>query len=213
MSCCDYTDYDYDSLEEEEEDECSVSSADGPEASPHRSQTPTQCDASLLCSTSSATDLTSTCRVLHHPTFEAYYAAVAVYRNLETWEMQQRRQEGITANPGEYFYTDPLLPPGHRVYNCLSSANHSVLGCFRLQAPPPIMASFILPSIYDPMVDEAEDLEDAPSLQSGWDPLAISPQLSVLGCADSSPIPYMTSELEAVSALLCLASGAPSCAR
>ncbi|XP_056410157.1 uncharacterized protein LOC130340394 [Hyla sarda] len=219
MSLCDYTDYDY--IEEEGDGDFSedndVSFTDEPEALTHQSPPLTQCNASLLCSVVPPLHpLTS--RVLFHPTFEAYYAAVAIHQNLETPEMHQRRDEGFTVNSGEYFYTDPLLSPGERVYNCPTAAHHSLFGCFRLQTPPPIMAPGIFPSIYDddPMGDEVEDAEDPVDIggcipQSGCAPSPVS------GCPVSvSALPslvlYTESELEAVCALLCLSSGAPHCA-
>ncbi|XP_040271799.1 histone deacetylase complex subunit SAP25 [Bufo bufo] len=143
--------------------------------------------------------------------------------------MRQRREEGFTANPGEYFYTDPLLSPGQRVYNCLSPASHQVMGCLRLQTPPPIMSSCVFPSSYDddPMGDDEDISEnishnggpsELPLLPPGSDPLdMVAPQCLVLpvsGCCGTvsavpSPALYTPSELEAVCGLLCLSATSP----
>ncbi|KAM5171493.1 histone deacetylase complex subunit SAP25 [Mantella aurantiaca] len=88
-------------------------------------------------------------RTLHHPTFEAYYAAVAALQKAETPQMQIRREQGFFVNSGEYFYTDPLQPPGHRVYNCLSPPTYNMFGSFRLVTPPPIMS----PGIFVPSLE------------------------------------------------------------
>ncbi|XP_040202920.1 histone deacetylase complex subunit SAP25 isoform X2 [Rana temporaria] len=85
-------------------------------------------------------------RILYHPTFESYYAAVAALQKTETLQMQIRREQGFPVNNGEYFYTDPLQPPGHRVYNYLSPAAYNMFGLFRLVTPPPIVS----PGIFMP---------------------------------------------------------------
>ncbi|XP_063302657.1 uncharacterized protein LOC134602088 [Pelobates fuscus] len=79
-----------------------------------------------------------TIRTLHHPSFEAYYAAVAIVQNTESSWLQLRKKEGFSINNGDYFYTDPLQKVGHRVYNCLSPATLDIFSCFRLNTPPPI---------------------------------------------------------------------------
>ncbi|XP_068128122.1 histone deacetylase complex subunit SAP25 isoform X1 [Hyperolius riggenbachi] len=86
---------------------------------------------------------TSFCnRTLIHPSFDAYYAAAAIRQNCQTPQMQSQREHGYSVNNAGFFYTDPLLPPGLRVYNCLSpAAYHSVFGAFRLVTPPPIMSA------------------------------------------------------------------------
>ncbi|KAM3924062.1 uncharacterized protein RB166_010266 [Leptodactylus fuscus] len=122
--------------------------------------------------------------------------------------MQQRREEGIPANCGEYFYTDPLLSPGQRVYNCMTPESLEVFRDFRLQTPPPIMSSCIFPSSYedDPMSDEEEALGDPSDIGGSVDPPPLQPECSPLF---ASPGPSNTLELEAAGALLCLSDSAP----
>ncbi|KAL8176998.1 UNVERIFIED_CONTAM: hypothetical protein K2H54_040710 [Gekko kuhli] len=38
-----------------------------------------------------------------------------------------------------FFYTDPTLPPGYRIYNCLSASSQEVLRSLPLNTPAPIM--------------------------------------------------------------------------
>ncbi|KAM4037183.1 histone deacetylase complex subunit SAP25 [Anomaloglossus baeobatrachus] len=216
---------DYDSPEDNaEEDESylfgdsDLSSSDDPVDSPQ--QPLAQCDASHSPHSDSPWPLTS--RVLFHPSFEAHYAAVAIQQHLETPEMQLRREEGFTANPGEYFYTDPLLSPGHRVYNCLSPGSHSVFGCFRLQTPPPIMASCVFPSADEDALCDGEDLGEpinigdvlsGPLLHSEDVPQCVpSPVLGsdVMAPRVPSPTPYSTLELQAACALLWLSAPPPA---
>ncbi|XP_075703454.1 histone deacetylase complex subunit SAP25 [Rhinoderma darwinii] len=232
MSCCDHSDCE--SIDHDEDDfsgDGDFSSTDEPEASPHQSQPLAQCHAPVHSSVHS--DMTPlpvfTSRALYHPTFEAYYAAVAIHQNVETPEMQMRREEGFTVNTGEYFYTDPLLSPGHRVYNCLLPASHNVFGCFRLQTPPPIMSSSICSAScqdsaapVDPLIVPSDEVEvsggalynegciDVDSLPPGSAPHCLLPPV-MLGCSVtvssvSSPIFYTTSELEAVCGLLRLST-------
>ncbi|XP_071988466.1 histone deacetylase complex subunit SAP25 [Engystomops pustulosus] len=206
---CDHTDCE--SIEDSDEEEEGDFSGDDDLRSSDETETQTQCNAPPLYCLRSEVEVTPqhhlTSRVLLHPTFEAHYTAAAIHHNLETTEMRQRRHEGFTANPGEYFYVDPLLSPGQRVYNFLSPSSLHVFGCFRLQAPPPIMSSCVFPSIYEdnPMDDDDEVLEE-PADNGGH--MDVAPDLfpSVL---EPSPSLYTASELEAVNALLCLSMGCP----
>ncbi|KAM4749435.1 uncharacterized protein WCC33_006905 [Rhinophrynus dorsalis] len=79
-------------------------------------------------------------RTLTHPSFEAYYTAVALHQKSATPEMKKKKEEGFNINNGDYFYIDPLLSPGHRVYNCLSPDTQNIFSCFSLNTPPPIMS-------------------------------------------------------------------------
>ncbi|XP_018109346.2 sialidase isoform X1 [Xenopus laevis] len=79
-------------------------------------------------------------RVLHHPSFQAYYSAVALHQGLPTPDMDKRKELGFTFNCADYFYSDPLMSPGHRTYNCLSPGTQKIFSCFSLDTPPPIMA-------------------------------------------------------------------------
>ncbi|XP_031755454.1 uncharacterized protein LOC116409849 isoform X6 [Xenopus tropicalis] len=47
---------------------------------------------------------------------------------------------GFTLNCADYFYSDPLMSPGHRTYNCLSPGTQEIFSCFSLNTPAPIMA-------------------------------------------------------------------------
>ncbi|XP_031755451.1 uncharacterized protein LOC116409849 isoform X3 [Xenopus tropicalis] len=79
-------------------------------------------------------------RVLYHPSFQAFCAAVALRQGALTLPMQNRKKEGFTLNCADYFYSDPLMSPGHRTYNCLSPGTQEIFSCFSLNTPAPIMA-------------------------------------------------------------------------
>ncbi|XP_063786184.1 histone deacetylase complex subunit SAP25 isoform X2 [Pseudophryne corroboree] len=158
MLCSDQTD-----CNSGEETDDGDFSDDGSARSADDDETEDQCSPSALPSIPSEENVPSA-RTLYHPTFEAYYAAVAILQTSETPEMQKRRQDGFSVNNGEYFYTDPLLPAGHRVYNCLSPATQNVFGCFRLQTPAPIMSSCIY---YSSVASEP------PSPGGGGDPITL----------------------------------------
>ncbi|XP_069501160.1 histone deacetylase complex subunit SAP25 [Ambystoma mexicanum] len=88
-------------------------------------------------------------RTLSHPSFQSYYTAVALWGS-GSWNPNKhsagqatdriKNKSVLPIDTCDFFYTDPLMPPGHRVYNCLSSRSQQVFQNFRLATPPPIMS-------------------------------------------------------------------------
>ncbi|XP_067325549.1 histone deacetylase complex subunit SAP25 [Anolis sagrei] len=76
-------------------------------------------------------------RTLSHPSFQALYTA--------------RAHDGPRPLPGPlpvldcggFFYSDPTMPPGHRIYNWLSRPSQEVFLNLRLNTPPPIMSTCV----------------------------------------------------------------------
>ncbi|XP_062813675.1 histone deacetylase complex subunit SAP25 [Anolis carolinensis] len=74
-------------------------------------------------------------RTLSHPSFQALYSA------------RDRDGSGPLPGPlpvldfGGFFYSDPTMPPGHRIYNWLSRPSQEVFLNLRLNTPPPIMST------------------------------------------------------------------------
>ncbi|XP_069071751.1 histone deacetylase complex subunit SAP25 isoform X2 [Pleurodeles waltl] len=90
-------------------------------------------------------------RTFSHPSFQSYYTAVALWNfgakeNGPCKDPTRPATDGNIKQPvlpidtSDFFFTDPLLPPGHRVYNCLSSRSQQIFKNFRLETPPPIMS-------------------------------------------------------------------------
>ncbi|XP_072259120.1 histone deacetylase complex subunit SAP25 [Pyxicephalus adspersus] len=133
-------------------------------------------------------------RTLCHPSFEAYYNAVATLQNRETQQMQIQRERGFFINSAEYFYTDPLLPPGHRVYNCLSPASNNVFENFGLVTPPPIMSS----GIFVTSSQSSSSVSRSPGTPQVWTPESCAfQQVCTPGSGRSLPV------LTAVNESLC----------
>ncbi|XP_067879981.1 uncharacterized protein [Heterodontus francisci] len=113
-------------------------------------------------------------RTLSHPSFHSYYAAVSSqqsqsfpveangsrFKNQDSVDSQSKpdltmkseacvlRSQEIhmpAIHQCEFFYTDPLLPSGYRVYNHLSLPTRQVLQGLRLNTPPPIMSTCVTP--------------------------------------------------------------------
>ncbi|KAJ1079991.1 hypothetical protein NDU88_000213 [Pleurodeles waltl] len=77
-------------------------------------------------------------RTFSHPSFQSYYTAVALWNfgakeNGPCKDPTRPATDGNIKQPvlpidtSDFFFTDPLLPPGHRVYNCLSSRSQQEL--------------------------------------------------------------------------------------
>ncbi|XP_029437441.1 uncharacterized protein LOC115078640 [Rhinatrema bivittatum] len=109
-------------------------------------------------------------RILSHPSFISYYTAVAILQRSQgpfesTYEAPAANVDHANQGPvgediyganivtaagdsayvlpinhSDFFYTDPLMAPGHRIYNCLSPQSQQVFRCFHLNTPPPIMS-------------------------------------------------------------------------
>ncbi|XP_078056889.1 uncharacterized protein LOC144481627 [Mustelus asterias] len=112
-------------------------------------------------------------RTLSHPSFHSFYAAVSSQQS-QTFpaEADDSRFEGQDSHSkaglpvkseasvlrsqdihmpaihqSEFFYTDPALPSGYRVYNHLSLPTRQVLQGLRLNTPSPIMSACMAPNI------------------------------------------------------------------
>nr|XP_033781258.1 uncharacterized protein LOC117350774 isoform X2 [Geotrypetes seraphini] len=93
-----------------------------------------------------------TSRTLSHPSFISYYTAVAILQGSHRAQAASAEtahesilEDGrcgavLPVNNSDFFYTDPLMTPGHRIYNCLSPQSQQVFQGFRLNTPPPIMS-------------------------------------------------------------------------
>ncbi|XP_044847680.1 histone deacetylase complex subunit SAP25 [Mauremys mutica] len=93
-------------------------------------------------------------RTLSHPSFYPYY--VALSRSTPGTHPvphgDRPQGSGLQGGPAiesglllpisssEFFYTDPLMPPGHRVYNYLARPSQQVCQSLRLSTPDPIMS-------------------------------------------------------------------------
>ncbi|XP_038642711.1 uncharacterized protein LOC119958339 isoform X2 [Scyliorhinus canicula] len=115
-------------------------------------------------------------RTLSHPSFHSFYAAVSSqqshsfpaavddsgFENQEFIDSHSKPDRTVKSeasilrsqdihmpviHPCEFFYTDPLLPSGYRVYNHLSLPTRQVLQGLRLNTPSPIMSACVAPNI------------------------------------------------------------------
>ncbi|EMP27705.1 Histone deacetylase complex subunit SAP25 [Chelonia mydas] len=122
-------------------------------SSPPAGPGPTTLPQARACSPAGQGHSLST-RTLSHPSFYPYYAALS--RSAPgthpvphgDWPQGSGLQGGPAIGSGlllpisssEFFYTDPLMPPGHRVYNYLSHPSQQVCQSVRLSTPDPIMS-------------------------------------------------------------------------
>ncbi|XP_025032833.1 histone deacetylase complex subunit SAP25 [Python bivittatus] len=94
-------------------------------------------------------------RTLCHPSFQSFYSAVSGYSHCSQPPPPGAPASSLAPEPktGEhktgplpfldcssFFYTDPAMPPGLRIYNWLSCSSLEVLHCLQLDTPAPIMA-------------------------------------------------------------------------
>ncbi|XP_042331279.1 histone deacetylase complex subunit SAP25 [Sceloporus undulatus] len=89
-------------------------------------------------------------RTFSHPSFQAFYTAVSV-RNQASLPLDgdPASTARLRPKPGPlpsldcsgFFYTDPTMPPGHRIYNWLSSSSQEVFHNLRLNTPAPVMST------------------------------------------------------------------------
>ncbi|XP_037669841.1 histone deacetylase complex subunit SAP25 isoform X2 [Choloepus didactylus] len=92
-------------------------------------------------------------RTLCHPSFWLLYEA-ASGRALRPLAPTRRHDgEQVPGDAGfpvmgceDVFFSDPLLPRGHRVPLYLSEAPQQVMGSLRLLPPPPVMSPWVLPT-------------------------------------------------------------------
>uniref|UniRef100_UPI00398F8CEB uncharacterized protein n=1 Tax=Pristiophorus japonicus TaxID=55135 RepID=UPI00398F8CEB len=114
-------------------------------------------------------------RTLSHPSFHSFYAAVGSQQSqdfpadMDGSRLKDQASIGSHSKPGctvkseasllrsqeihmpaihpcEFFYTDPSLPSGYRVYNHLSLPTRQVLQGLRLNTPAPVMSAFVAPT-------------------------------------------------------------------
>ncbi|XP_054851173.1 histone deacetylase complex subunit SAP25 isoform X2 [Eublepharis macularius] len=84
-------------------------------------------------------------RTLSHPSFQTFFAAVSACSRScpPSPEGQMLPQPSGGPLPlvdcVSFFYTDPVMPPGYRIYNRLSTSSQEVLRGLRLNTPAPIM--------------------------------------------------------------------------
>ncbi|XP_055487890.1 uncharacterized protein LOC129695149 [Leucoraja erinacea] len=150
-------------------------------------------------------------RLLSHPSFQSFYTAVAnqqrhsrpAENNGSTFDKQDSVNScspfHFTAKPEasalpsqeinmpilqpcEFFYTDPMLPSGYRVYNHLSHPTRQMMQGLQLNTPPPIMSACVAPTNAQPTA-----------------PSPIPPSLN--GCQGQSR-PVSKAEHDAISTLL-----------
>ncbi|GCC38641.1 hypothetical protein chiPu_0017156 [Chiloscyllium punctatum] len=115
-------------------------------------------------------------RTLSHPSFHSFYAAVSSqqsqsvfaelddcrFKNKDSTDSYSRPDHTVKSEASilrsqeihmpaihqcEFFYTDPMLPSGYRVYNRLSLPTRQVLQGLRLNTPSPIMSASVAPSV------------------------------------------------------------------
>ncbi|XP_078391881.1 uncharacterized protein LOC144674365 isoform X1 [Cetorhinus maximus] len=115
-------------------------------------------------------------RTLSHPSFHSFYAAVSSqqsqilpakvddsrFENQDSIDSHSKPDLTVKSEASflrsqdihmpaihqcEFFYTDPLLPSGYRVYNHLSLPTRQVLQGLRLNTPSPIMSACVAPNI------------------------------------------------------------------
>ncbi|XP_077773929.1 histone deacetylase complex subunit SAP25 [Podarcis muralis] len=89
-------------------------------------------------------------RTLSHPSFQSLYTAVSTCRRSSPAAAAEQGASPSGLEPratplpavdcSGFFYTDPTMPPGHRIYNCLSVSTQEVLRSLSLETPPPIMS-------------------------------------------------------------------------
>ncbi|XP_072904977.1 uncharacterized protein [Hemitrygon akajei] len=114
-------------------------------------------------------------RTLSHPSFQSFYTAVS-YRQrqrpiTETSSSTFKNKDSVDScssadskakyeatgfhsqaidmpalHQCEFFYTDPMLPSGYRVYNHLSLPTRQMLQGLQLNSPPPIMSTCVAPT-------------------------------------------------------------------
>ncbi|XP_020365319.2 uncharacterized protein LOC109910527 [Rhincodon typus] len=113
-------------------------------------------------------------RTLSHPSFHSFYAAVSSqqsqsflaelddsrFKNKDSTDSHSKPDLTIKSEASilrsqeihmpaihqcEFFYTDPMLPSGYRVYNHLSLPTRQVLQGLRLNTPSPIMSASVAP--------------------------------------------------------------------
>ncbi|XP_069775984.1 uncharacterized protein [Narcine bancroftii] len=148
-------------------------------------------------------------RTLAHPSFQSFYTAVASQQRRAaeldrgTFENHGSVASCSSADPGprsqatalcsqeinmpalhqcDFFYTDPMLPSGYRVYNHLSLPTHQMIRGLQLNTPPPIMSVCVAPT----------------SVQT----TVLSPVLPLLNEGQGQSRPISDAEHDAISTLL-----------
>nr|XP_015196195.1 PREDICTED: histone deacetylase complex subunit SAP25 isoform X1 [Lepisosteus oculatus] len=78
-------------------------------------------------------------RTLPHPSFYSLYVAMGSVHGARNRSGHPNRQPVPAMCPADFYYTDPMLPPGSRICNTMSQLE--VLECCQLNTPPPIMSA------------------------------------------------------------------------
>nr|XP_020655500.1 uncharacterized protein LOC110082370 [Pogona vitticeps] len=85
----------------------------------------------------------SSSRTLSHPSFQLFYNAVSIHNGSPGGqsEPEPKADPPTPIDCSDFFYTDPVMAPGHRIYNWLSSSSQEILHHhLHLNTPAPIMA-------------------------------------------------------------------------
>ncbi|XP_051900439.1 uncharacterized protein LOC127586474 [Pristis pectinata] len=114
-------------------------------------------------------------RTLSHPSFQSFYTAVSsrqrqsqsaeinssTFKNKDSIDScssadftEKSEATGLHSqeinmpalHQCEFFYTDPMLPSGYRVYNHLSLPTRQMIQGLQLNTPPPIMSACVAPT-------------------------------------------------------------------
>lgn len=138
-------------------------------------------------------------RTFSHPSFQSYYTAIALWNfgakdRVPCKDPAKQSTNGTGKLPVlpidtcDFFFTDPLLPPGHRVYNCLSSRSQQIFKNFRLETPPPIMSvcesSSLLEAPSPVPVENRSPAVELPKQPEGADPCGSKTQAKWLSMAE-----------------------------
>ncbi|XP_061445427.1 histone deacetylase complex subunit SAP25 isoform X2 [Rhineura floridana] len=88
-------------------------------------------------------------RTLSHPSFQSFYSAVSTCDRSSLPSLggcapplgSEPKAEPLPLVDGSsFFYIDPMMPPGHRIYNWLSNPSQQVFRRLSLDTPAPIMS-------------------------------------------------------------------------
>ncbi|KAJ8254796.1 hypothetical protein GJAV_G00197440 [Gymnothorax javanicus] len=138
-------------------------------------------------------------RTLHHPSFLPLYMAVGSTQG----SRQAPGHWGISVPamiPSDFFYTDPTLPPGGRVLNCVTQLE--AFECCQLNTPPPVMSTIAdsAPG-FDPFRRQPHPTRDLGTQLWTWDSLStFKPRTA--GGKISEVIQLSAEEEEAITGLL-----------
>ncbi|XP_060137381.1 histone deacetylase complex subunit SAP25 [Zootoca vivipara] len=144
----------WDTEEEEEDDEGSRDPTAAADAFSPRTpcKSGVRQDTKAICVRNWPTQQATRCcsRTLSHPSFQSFYTAVstcsrsspaaAADQGASPSELEPKATPLPPVDCSGFYYTDPTMPPGHRIYNCLSVSTQEVLRSLTLETPAPIMS-------------------------------------------------------------------------